>query len=140
MDRMVRGLAEKRNHKEDKTRPKPIRGWPVEPEIFTEILFKRRKSQAKRPYLVRHPKMEQKQKSIDAGYGHGPSMSGGPDARDDNKVSIVVGTHIDTPRPALPHQVYSNQELIDLQCKENDLYNFLYFALGGSSHGISIQV
>ena len=118
---MVRGLAEKKKHREDKeTRPRPIRGWPVEPEIFTEILFKRRKSQAKRPYLVRHPKMEQKQKSIDAGYGHGASMNGGADDRDAIKVSIAVETHIDTPRPALPHQVYSNQELIDLQCKEND--------------------
>ena len=116
---MVRGLAEKRKHKEDKkTRPRPIPGWPVEPEIYTELLFKRRKSQAKRPYLVRHPKMDQKQKSIAAGYGHGQSNNGGPDDRDCKKVTIEVETRVDTPRPAHPHQVYSNQELIDLQCKE----------------------
>ena len=119
MDRLIRGQAEKKKHKEDtKTRPRPIPGWPVEPEIFTELLFNRRKSQAKRPYLVRHPKMDQKQQSIAAGFGHGQPNNGGPDDRDSNKVAIAVETHIDTPRPAQPHQVYSNQELIDLQCKE----------------------
>ena len=35
-DRMIRGIAEKKKHSpDDKTRPKPIPGWPVEPEIFT---------------------------------------------------------------------------------------------------------
>lgn len=47
----------------------------------------------------------------------GASKNGGDDPRDGQKVTIAVDTYVDTPRPALPHQVYSNQELIDLQCK-----------------------
>ena len=48
----------------------------------------------------------------------GHLKNGGGDARDALKVTIAVETHVDTPRPAHPHQVYSNQELIDLQCKD----------------------
>ena len=108
-DRSVRGQAEKLKHQpDDKTRPPPILGWPVEPEIFTKY---RRKSIAKRPYLVRHPKMDTLQNAT------GGPNNGGADPRDAQKVAIVVETHVDTPRPTVPHQVYSNQELIDLQCK-----------------------
>ena len=83
----------------------------MEPEIFT---FRRRKSIAKFPYLVRHPKMDLVSdgtgRSIHAG-------NGDAGAHDVPKVSIAVETRIDTPRPTLPHQIFSNQELIDLQCK-----------------------
>ena len=114
---MIRGIAEKKKHSpDDKTRPRPIPGWPVEPEIFTEILFKRRKSRSRRPYLVRHPKMSLKQAAVAAGVSMEPKSGGA--VSDGGKVAIVVETHVDTPRPAAPHQVYSNQELIDLQCKE----------------------
>ena len=122
-DRMIRGIAEKKKHSpDDKTRPRPIPGWPVEPEIFTEILFNRRKSRSKRPYLVRHPKMSLKQAAVSAGLSMEPP--GGGASADCPKVTIAVETHVDTPRPAAPHQIYSNQELIDLQCKEG-LYHFL---------------
>lgn len=117
MDRMIRGIAEKKKHSpDDKTRPKPIPGWPVEPEIFTEILFKRRKSRSRRPYLVRHPKMSLKQAAVAAGVSMEPKSGGA--VSDGGKVAIAVETHVDTPRPAAPHQVFSNQELVDLQCKE----------------------
>ena len=49
----------------------------------------------------------------------GAPRNGGGDPRDFQKVQISIDTHVDTPRPALPHQVYSNQELIDLQCKDS---------------------
>ena len=50
--------------------------------------------------------------------GKGVSIAagnGGGDARDTKKITIAMDTHIDTPRP---NQIFSNQELIDLQCKE----------------------
>ena len=82
-DRKRRGELE--THKpDDKTRPPPIPGWPVEPEIFTS---RRRKSVAKRPYLVRHPKMA----LVPAGEGPGKSIdagNGGADSRDTAKVTI----------------------------------------------------
>ena len=59
--------------------------------------------------------------------GTGTSINagnGGPDVRDKSKVTIAMDTHIDTPRPSLPHQMFSNQELIDAQCKDR-----LYFVL-----------
>ena len=139
MDRMIR-QAEKKKHKEDtKTRPRPIPGWPVEPEIFTELLFKRRKSQKKKPYLVRHPKMDLKQEAINAGLGHDQISDGARDNHDFTKVTIAVETYVDTPRPAHPHQVYSNQELIDLRCKE--LIKILYsiFCFGNDSQGIVVR-
>ena len=100
-DRKRRGDLE--THKpDDKTRPPPIPGWPVEPEIFT---FRRRKSVAKQPYLVRHPKMalvpggEGPGKSIDAG-------NGGADDRDIAKVIIkaAAGSRV-------PAKLFTDKEL-----------------------------
>lgn len=113
---MVRGFAEKAKHSPDTTtRPPPIRGWPEEPEIFTSY---RRKSIAKFPYLVRHPKMD-----VDDN-GQGVSIAagnGGANVLDTKKVTIAMDTHVDTPRPLVPGQTFSNQELIDLQCKERTI-------------------
>ena len=111
-DRCARGLIEKARYQPDTTtRPKPIRGWPEEPEIFTS---NRRKSIAKYPYLVRHPKMD----LVSGGTGTSINAgNGGADDRDRQKVTIAVDTHIDTPRPMVPNQLFSNQELIDAQCK-----------------------
>ena len=99
-------------HRVDKkARPDCIPGWPVEPEIFTG---QRRKSIAKRPYLVRHPKMEFKA----PGTGPGVSIAcgnGGADPRDSKGVNIAVETRADTPRPENPF--YSDQELQDLAMK-----------------------
>ena len=53
--------------------------------------------------------------------GGGTSINagnGGADVRDHHKVTIAVETYVDTPRPSIPHQMFSNQELIDAQCKE----------------------
>ena len=44
--------------------------------------------------------------------------NGGPNVLDNEKVTIAMDTHIDTPRPFSPRQMFSNQELIDAQCKE----------------------
>lgn len=44
--------------------------------------------------------------------------NGGPNTLDRQKVTIAVDSYIDTPRPFGPHQMFSNQELIDAQCKE----------------------
>ena len=99
-------------HKTDKTRPKPIPGLPVEPEIFTH---RRRKGKTVRPYLVRHPKMEFK----DPGTGPGVSIcpgNGGAVPADNVKVTIAVPTQVDTPRPE--NQFYSDQELKDLYDKD----------------------
>lgn len=90
-DRSVRGQIEKATYQPDSSlRPKPIRGWPEEPEIFTSY---RRRSIAKYPYLVRHPKMdlntEGTSSSIDAG-------NGGAHALDRQKVAIAVDSYIDT--------------------------------------------
>ena len=95
-----------------KTRPPPIAGWSVEPEIFTH---RRRKTVGRRPYLVRHPKMEFKDPNTGPGVSIG-NRSGGGDARDNTKVMVVVESHVDTPRPE--NQFYSDSELRNVQKKE----------------------
>ena len=105
-------------HKTDKTiRPKPIPGWPVEPEIFTN---RRRKGKTVRPYLVRHPKMEFKLPGTGPGASIGPGNGGGVPA-DHVKVTIAVSTQIDTPRPE--NGFYSDKELKDLYDKDRILIN-----------------
>ena len=96
-----------------KTRPSPIPGWSVEPEIFTA---RRRKTVGRRPYLVRHPKMEFKEPNTGPGVSIG-DRSGGGDVRDNTKVMVTVETHVDTPRPE--DQFYSDQELKNFQKKES---------------------
>ena len=55
---------------------------------------------------------------VEAGSGPGKSINpgnGGPDEQDDNKVTIDVMGHIDTPRP---NRIFSNQEIVDLQLQD----------------------
>ena len=75
--------------------PDPIPGWPEEPEIWTKS---RRPSISKAKYLVRHPKMDSKQRAI---------------AMDTTPVKLTDRSGLDTPRP----EFYSNQELVNKNLK-----------------------